>query len=75
MGEVSTDRFYVIWQRDDETDSEGASTAATSAVTALNQIIKDWEIEPAWIQSVRRVGPTGRAKIKHRSRDVREKLP
>ncbi len=69
MGEVSTDRFYVIWQRDAESDTEGASSAGTSAATALSQVIHDWELDPAWVLSVRRIGSTARAKVKHTTRD------
>jgi hypothetical protein len=74
MGEVSLDRFYVIWQRDEEVGSEGASTGATSAVTALSQVIEAWELDPTWVMSVRRLGSTGRAKIRHATRDRQKKV-
>jgi len=66
MGEVTTRRFYVTWQRDPEAAVEGVGADATSVADALAQVTEAWQLSPTWVTSVKLIGSLTKARVRHK---------
>jgi hypothetical protein len=65
VSETEQIKFYVIWQRDEASETEGVSEAAPTAVLAIERVVEAWHLDPTWVTSVRKLGTSKYAKVKH----------